>query len=67
MLREFNNIHIQLSRELPGLEAQMRMAPVVSGELNFNVPQLKAAVLVLLFPQDDSLYTVNMKVPIAVR
>ena len=61
MLKEFNKIQVQLSRQLPGLEAQMKMAPVIRKQLNFNAPQLKAAVMVLLFSQDDSLYTILIK------
>ena len=61
MLREFNKIQDQLSRELPGLEAQMKMAPIVREQLNFNVPQQKAAVMVLLFSKNDNLHTILIK------
>ncbi|HJX71615.1 MAG TPA: CoA pyrophosphatase [Bacteroidales bacterium] len=61
MLNEFNRIQVQLSRQLPGPEAQMKMAPVFSGDFNFRLPQLKAAVLVLLFSQGDRLFTILIK------
>lgn len=61
MLKVFDNIKHQLSEQLPGRAAQTKMAPVVRGTLNFNAPRQKAAVLVLLYSQDDSLYTVLIK------
>ncbi len=61
MLKAFRQIQAQLSRQLPGVEAQMMMAPVIRGQLNFNAPLQKAAVLVLLFSQDKRLYTLLIK------
>lgn len=61
MLKAFNKIKVQLSVQLPGMEAQLKMAPLLSGLLNFNAPRQKAAVLVLLYPGENSLFTVLIK------
>jgi 8-oxo-dGTP pyrophosphatase MutT (NUDIX family) len=61
MLDEFCKIKVQLSRQLPGIEAQMKMAPVIGGDLNLKVPRSKAAVLVLLYLQDSRMHTILIK------
>jgi 8-oxo-dGTP pyrophosphatase MutT (NUDIX family) len=61
MLKAFDEIKLQLSRKLPGIAAQMKMAPVTGIPLNFDNQRQKAAVLVLLYPHDDSLYTLLIK------
>ena len=61
MLKAFDNIKVQLSGELPGQVAQMKMAPVVRIPLNINTQMQKAAVLILLYPCDGSLYTLLIK------
>jgi 8-oxo-dGTP pyrophosphatase MutT (NUDIX family) len=58
---EIEKIKHHLSGPLPGLNAQRKMAPAVDKELNFNMPLQKAAVLVLLFSQNDCFYTVFIK------
>jgi 8-oxo-dGTP pyrophosphatase MutT (NUDIX family) len=57
----FNKIKNQLSLQLPGPEAQMKMAPHIRGYLKVNVPLQKAAVLVLLFSHHNRLYTILIK------
>ncbi len=61
MLKAINKIKVQLSGQLPGVAAQMKMAPLVRMPLNFDAQRQKAAVLILLYPWNDSLYTVLIK------
>jgi 8-oxo-dGTP pyrophosphatase MutT (NUDIX family) len=53
----------ELSRPLPGLEAQMRMAPSVIRPGKTKLPLRNSGVLVLLYPKEERLYTVFMKRP----
>ncbi|MBN2215617.1 MAG: CoA pyrophosphatase [Bacteroidales bacterium] len=61
MLSKLKKIQIQLSGQLPGPEAQMKMAPVFRGDFSIQLPRQKAAVLVLLFSEADRLNTVLIK------
>lgn len=61
MLNKFHKIQVQLSGQLPGPEAQRKMAPVARGSLNFKIPPQKAAVLILLFSQAGRLHTILIK------
>jgi 8-oxo-dGTP pyrophosphatase MutT (NUDIX family) len=61
MLNKYHKIQIQLSGQLPGPEAQGKMAPVVRGSLDLKIPPQKAAVLILLFSHAGRLYTILIK------
>ncbi len=52
----------RLTQPLPGLEVQMRMAPAIRGNNNHFPPNARiGAVLILLYPHENELYTVFMK------
>ena len=53
----------ELTRPLPGLQAQMRMAPSVIRPGKSKLPLRDSGVLLLLYPVKEQLYTVFMKRP----
>lgn len=62
MLEIVNNLRRELHRELPGMDAQIRMAPSLSRNYYEQAEHaVKAAVLVLLYPYRDLLHFALMK------
>jgi len=53
----------ELKKDLPGHEAQYRMAPGLRLRFKPNATVQQAAVLILLYPYKESLYTVFIKRP----
>jgi 8-oxo-dGTP pyrophosphatase MutT (NUDIX family) len=53
----------ELKKELPGLDAQYRMAPGLRLRFRPTTTVKKAAVLILLYPDKGSLFTVFIKRP----
>ena len=53
----------ELTRSLPGLQAQMRMAPTLLRPGKSNLPLRDSGVLLLLFPVNERMHTVFMKRP----
>jgi 8-oxo-dGTP pyrophosphatase MutT (NUDIX family) len=51
----------ELSKELPGPDAQFRMAPGVRLPGRSKAPAQKAGVLILLYPEEHSIYTVFIR------
>jgi len=61
----FSHLKSRLSETLPGLEAQLKMAPSIRTNLMNSFDQSKlprqSAVLILLYPFENEIYTVFMK------
>jgi 8-oxo-dGTP pyrophosphatase MutT (NUDIX family) len=53
----------ELKKDLPGCEAQYRMAPGLRLRIRPNASVRKAAVLILLYPGGESLFTVFIRRP----
>jgi len=51
----------ELTRPLPGIEAQFRMSPQVRRPVAADRPLKKSGVLILLYPQEESIYTVFIR------
>ena len=51
----------ELSGDLPGVAAQLEMAPQFRGEFEHPGDPIKAAVLILLYPKNGLVHTVFMK------
>jgi len=67
-MNEFNHLITRLeehlSKPLPGLEAQKRMSPEVRRNLrNGNLPEKKAGVLILLYPEESRICFPLMRRP----
>lgn len=58
---KIERLHHQLSLTLPGADAQMKMAPDFRGEFYAEPPQQPAAVLILIYSQNNSWYTILVK------
>ena len=55
------NLEIRLKEKLPGRVSQNKMAPVVKNEYGNSVDSGKAAVLILIFPNNGELSTILIK------
>lgn len=56
-----SQLQTELKKPLPGKEFQDKMAPIIRGDFNSGLPLRQAAVLILLYPDEDNLYTLFMK------
>jgi 8-oxo-dGTP pyrophosphatase MutT (NUDIX family) len=56
-----SNIKREFEKPLPGITYQLKMAPVMRGEFITVAPPRQAGVLILIYPDNESLYTVFMK------
>lgn len=63
MLPDLNkeNLREMLSRPLPGIKAQQKMAPEFRGEYSHSLDPEAAAVMILIFPSREQYYTLFMK------
>jgi 8-oxo-dGTP pyrophosphatase MutT (NUDIX family) len=63
MTRWIDAISSELSKPLPGLEVQMRMAPSLRRPPPVSLPMRDSGVLILLYSLKDEIFTVFMKRP----
>lgn len=54
-------LRIELRKELPGPKVQLRMAPGIRLQSKIKTSAKKAAVLILLYPNEQSFFTVFIK------
>ena len=52
----FENLKIELKKDLPGIKAQIKMAPSVRSHFKTDKESTKAGVLLLLYPKENDLY-----------
>jgi 8-oxo-dGTP pyrophosphatase MutT (NUDIX family) len=57
----FNQLKEEFKRELPGEPAHKKMAPNFRRQLNTSAKSRNAGVLILLYPNNNQLYTVCIK------
>jgi 8-oxo-dGTP pyrophosphatase MutT (NUDIX family) len=51
----------ELKKPLPGVDAQLRMSPATRRPVSVEYPLKNAAVLILLYPQENRIFTVFIK------
>ncbi|MEA3316473.1 MAG: CoA pyrophosphatase [Bacteroidota bacterium] len=60
-----NLLYKELKKELPGIKAQNKMAPIKHlNNTKFSKRKINAAILLLLYPKDNNIYTILIKRPI---
>ncbi len=52
----FNNLIDELSKELPGEKAQLKMAPAIRDYFKPNIKSRDAGVLILLYPRNENIH-----------
>lgn len=57
----FNNLINELSKELPGEKAQLKMAPGIRDYFKPSTKSRKAGVLILLYPKNEYIYIAFIK------